>query len=132
MIVHLGVGVSLGRTGLLLCQMMWLAQGWGGRVGPCVAPDNPNPAREEDGIKWAPELAGRVLKGPGRLWGERHHRCTKGPPRPRKCVALGKSLPHSAPRGPVHTRRDWWLFSFPTWLMGVPLGTSSESGAHIQ
>lgn len=73
---------------LLLCQIMSLAQGWGGRLCPCVAPDNPNPAREEDQIKWAPELVGRELKEPGKL-GREAHWCTKGPPQTQEEHSLG-------------------------------------------
>lgn len=35
------------------------------------APDNPNPAKEEDQTKPAPELAGRKPRGPWRTGGQR-------------------------------------------------------------
>lgn len=34
-----------------------------GRVGLCVVPDNPNPAKEEDGIRLVPGLIRGKLKG---------------------------------------------------------------------
>ena len=36
-----------------------------------MAPDNPNPTKEEDQTKLAPELAGRKPRGPGRTRGQR-------------------------------------------------------------
>lgn len=51
----------------------WLAPGSDDVAGPgvwwwsgsCVAPDNPNPAKEEDQMKQAPELVGREPRGLG-------------------------------------------------------------------
>lgn len=63
-----------------------VAEGWGGGMGPRVAPDNPNPDRK----------AGQIKRGLGD-WGERHHPCTKGLPRPRECVTSDKPLPFSEP-----------------------------------
>lgn len=39
------------------------------QVGVTVAPDNPKHDKEEDWIKWAPELVGTELRGPGRPLG---------------------------------------------------------------
>lgn len=47
--------------------------------------------------KMGPRTGWEGAKGAWESWEERHHQCTKGPPRPRKCVALGKSLPLSGP-----------------------------------
>ena len=66
-----------------------------------MAPDNPNPAKEEEQMKQAPELVGREPRGLGG-WraggGEGIISVLKDPPtRPRECAAVGKSLPLSGP-----------------------------------
>lgn len=122
MVAHLEVGTFWGRPGLLLCQMIRLTQGWGGRMGPCVAPDNPSPYRKEGADKrglrdWKKGTISVVKDSPGPESVE---------PWISPCLSLGLEVPFT--QGEISGS---WLPPPLTWLLSVPPGTLSESRVEV-